>query len=160
MIDKMANWFDGLSLRERLLVGMAAVLSALLIAIYGIYIPLTTSIQEKQVAYREALERRVAIEAMVEQANQRQIVAIVAAPAGPLEQLVNQRATEAGFTLEKADPAGNGRVSIKMPQARPTALMKWLAELEQEGIVAEQIELKVGSAGTVSVNATLARGAQ
>lgn len=158
MIEKLVNWFEALSLRERVLVGVAAILSALLVAIYGVYFPLTTSIQEKRVAYREALERRVAVEAMVAQANQKQSGAAVVSTTGPLEQVVNQRATEAGFTLEKADAAGNGRVSIAMAQARPAALMKWLAELELEGIIAEQIEVKAGSAGTVSVSATLARG--
>ena len=39
-------------------------------------------------------------------------------------------------------------------------LGEWLAELELEGIIAEQIEVKAGSAGTVSVSATLARGGQ
>jgi general secretion pathway protein M len=155
MIDKLVNWFEALSLREKVLVGVAAILSALLVAIYVVYFPLTSSIQEKRVEYREALERRVAVEAMATQSS-----GAVVATAGPLEQMVNQRATEAGFTLEKADPAGNGRVTIAMAQARPAALMKWLAELELEGIVADQIEVKAGSAGTVSVNATLARGTQ
>jgi general secretion pathway protein M len=160
MIEKLANWFEALSLREKVLVGVAAILSVLLVAIYGVYFPLTTSIQEKRVAYREALERRVAVEAMVAQPNQKPRAAAVTATSGPLEQVVNQRATEAGFALEKADAAGNGRVAIAMAQARPAALMKWLAELELEGVVAEQIEVKAGSAGTVSVSATLARGGQ
>lgn len=160
MSEKLSNWFERLSLREKILVGVAATLSALLVAIYGVYFPLTNAIHEKRVEYREALERRVAIEAMVAQANQKQTGSVVADMSGPLEQVVNQRATEAGFTLEKADAAGNGRVSISMAQARPAALMKWLAELEMAGIVAEQIEVKAGSAGTVSVNATLARGEQ
>jgi general secretion pathway protein M len=160
MIEKLASWFDGLSSREKILVSVAAILSALLVAIYGVYFPLTNAIHEKRVEYREALERRVAIEALLTQANQKQNVAVVADMTGPLEQLVNQRATEAGFALEKADAAGNGRVSISMAQARPAALMKWLAELEMAGIVAEQIEVKAGSAGTVTVNATLAVGGQ
>jgi general secretion pathway protein M len=160
MIEKLTSWFDGLSLREKVLVGVAATLSALLVAIYGVYFPLTNSIHEKRVKYREALERRVSIEAIVVQANQKQAGSVAADMTGPLEQVVNQRATEAGFTLEKADAAGNGRVGISMAQARPAALMKWLAELEMAGIVAEQIEVKAGSAGTVSVNATLARGGQ
>ena len=160
MIEKLANWFDRLSLREKVLVSVAAILSALLVAIYGIYLPLTNSIHEKRVEYREALERRVAIEAMAAQANQKRTGSVVADISGPLEQVVNQRATEAGFALEKADAAGNGRVSISMAQARPAALMKWLTELEMAGIVTEQIEVKAGSAGTVSVNATLARGEQ
>ena len=160
MIDKLANWFGGFSLREKVLVSVAAILSALLVAIYGIYFPLTNAIHEKRVEYREALERRVAIEAMVAQANQKQAVSVIADMSGPLEQVVNQRATEAGFTLEKADAAGNGRVSISMAQARPAALMKWFAELELSGIVTEQIEVKAGNAGTVSVNATLARSGQ
>lgn len=158
MIQPIILWFTGLSLREKMLVGIATVLLALIVTIYGIYFPLTSAITVKRIEYREALERRVAIEAMVENAVQNQPKAAAIISATAVETVINQSATEAGFTLEKVDAAGNDRAVITITQARPSALMKWLAELELQGVITEQIDLKTGSAGTVSVNATLVKG--
>jgi general secretion pathway protein M len=160
MIGKLSNWYLALSLREKILVGIAAALSFVLVAIYGLYLPLVGLIEAKRIEYRAALERRVAIEAMV--ASQTDRSAIVAAPkvSGPIEQLVSQRATEAGFAVEKAEAARDGRVVLAMAQARPPALLKWLAELEQAGIAVEQIDIKTGAIESVAVTATLAGQAQ
>jgi general secretion pathway protein M len=156
MIAKLSGWYSGLSLREKILVGIAAGLSAVLVAIYGLYLPLTGSIQEKRINYRAALDRRVAIEAAVASSANRQASVGPQAVSGPIEQLVNQSAAEAGFTLDKAESAGNGRVAIMMTQARPSALLKWLAELEKQGVMVEQIDVKAATAGSVSMTATLA----
>jgi general secretion pathway protein M len=156
MIAKLSGWYMGLSLREKILVGVAAGLSAVLIAIYGLYMPLTGVIQDKWIEYRTALDRRVAIEAVVASSTDREASAPAQAVSGPIEQIVNQSATEAGFTLEKAEAAGNGRVAISMAQARPSALLKWLAELELKGVMVEQIDVKAATAGSVSMTATLA----
>ncbi|HEX4873358.1 MAG TPA: type II secretion system protein GspM [Sphingorhabdus sp.] len=158
MMQPIIHWFTALSLREKVLVGIATVLLALVVTIYGIYFPLTSAITEKQIEYREALERRVAIEAMVDNAVQKQPQAVAVISDTAVETVINQSAAEAGFTLEKVDAAGNDRAVITITQARPSALMKWLAELELKGVITEQIDVKTGSAGTVSVNATLAKG--
>ncbi len=158
MIAKLSGWYLALSLREKILVGIAAALSAILVAIYGVYLPLVASIQDKRTEYRAALERRLAVEAMVASAADRPTKMPVPKVAGPIEQLVSQRAVEAGFSLEKAEAVGNGRVAIAMAQARPPALLKWLAELEQAGIVVEQIDIKAATGGSVTIAATLVGG--
>ena len=158
MMQPIIHWFTALSLREKVLVGIATVLLALVVTIYGIYFPLTSAITVKRIEYREALERRVAIEAMVDNAVQKQPQAVAVISDTAVETVINQSAAEAGFTLEKVDAAGNDRAVITITQARPSALMKWLAELELQGVIIEQIDVKTGSAGTVSVNATLAKG--
>jgi len=158
MMQQIIQWFTGLSLREKILVGIASMLLALVVAIYGIYFPLTSAILDKRIEYREALERRVAIEAMVAHAARKQPGAAATESGAAVETLINQSATEAGFTLEKLDAAGTEGAVITITQARPSALLKWLAELELRGLRTEQIDIKTGSAGTVTVNATLARG--
>jgi general secretion pathway protein M len=156
MIDHVSAWYVGLSLREKILVGVAAGMSAVLIAIYGLYLPLVSSIDEKRLEYRTALERRVGVEAMIASSEKKPASSSFAPIAGPIEQAISQRAVEAGFVLEKVEPTGNGRTSIAMAQARPSALLKWLAELEQQNIVVEAIEMKAANASTVSLSATLA----
>mgnify|MGYP001764373816 FL=1 len=158
MKQQVVQWYTGLSLREKVLVGIAAALFALVFTIYGVYFPLTSAITEKRLAYREALERRVSIEAMVDNAAQNQPKAAAIISDTSLETLINQSAAEAGFTLEKVDASGSDRTVITITQARPSALLKWLAELELQGVITEQIDVKAGNAGTVAVNATLVKG--
>ena len=158
MKQQVIQWYIGLSLREKVLVGIAAALFALVFTIYGVYSPLTSAITEKRLAYREALERRVAIEAMVDNTAQNQPKAAAIISDTSLETSINQSAAEAGFTLEKVDASGSDRTVITITQARPSALLKWLAELELQGVITEQLDVKAGSAGTVSVNATLVKG--
>ncbi|MFD1766649.1 type II secretion system protein GspM [Sphingorhabdus buctiana] len=158
MKQQVIQWYTGLSSREKVLVGIAAALFALVFTIYGVYFPLTSAITEKRLAYREALERRVSIEAMADNAAQNQPKAAAIIFDTSLETLINQSAAEAGFTLEKVDASGSDRAVITITQARPPALLKWLAELELQGVITEQIDVKAGSAGTVGVNATLVKG--
>lgn len=158
MKQQVIQWYSGLSSREKVLVGIAAALFALVFTIYGVYFPLTSAITEKRLAYREALERRVSIEAMVDNAAQNQPKAAAIISDTSLETLINQSAAEAGFTLEKVDASGSDRTVITITQARPSALLKWLAELELQGVITEQIDVKAGNAGTVAVNATLVKG--
>ncbi|MEW6574969.1 type II secretion system protein GspM [Sphingorhabdus sp.] len=158
MKQQVVQWYTGLSLREKVLVGIAAALFALVFTVYGVYLPLTSAITEKRLAYREALERRVSIEAMVDNAAQNQPKAAAIISDTSLETLINQSAAEAGFTLEKVDASGSDRAVITITQARPSALLKWLAELELQSVVTEQIDVKAGNAGTVTVNATLVKG--
>ena len=158
MKQQVVQWYTGLSLREKVLVGIAAALFALVFTVYGVYLPLTSAITEKRLAYREALERRVSIEAMVDNAAQNQPKAAAIIFDTSLETLINQSAAEAGFTLEKVDASGSDRTVITITQARPSALLKWLAELELQGVITEQIDVKAGNAGTVAVNATLVKG--
>ncbi len=101
MKQQVVQWYTGLSLREKVLVGIAAALFALVFTVYGVYLPLTSAITEKRLAYREALERRVSIEAMVDNAAQNQPKAAAIISDTSLETLINQSAAEAGFTLEK-----------------------------------------------------------
>lgn len=158
MKQQVVQWYTGLSLREKVLVGIAVALFALVFTVYGVYLPLTSAITEKRLAYREALERRVSIEAMVDNAAQNQPKAAAIISDTSLETLINQSAAEAGFTLEKVDASGSDRTVITITQARPSALLKWLAELELQGVITEQIDVKAGNAGTVAVNATLVKG--
>jgi general secretion pathway protein M len=157
MMERLSSWFVNLSVREKLLVSVAGLLVSGLIAVYGLYMPLTSSIQAKHQEYRAALERRVAVEEAVTDASNARTEAAPAATTGPLELGISQSASEAGFTLDRAEAAGNGRVAIAMAQARPSALLKWLAEQELQGIVAEKIDIKAGANGTVSIDATMAR---
>ncbi len=157
MIENLTVWFSELTLRERILLGIAAILSASLIAIYGLYIPLNQAIHQKRIDYREALEQRAAIEMASDSVGRNAQAPMKTFVTSPLDQFINQSATEAGFAPDSVTLDRIGRVSIILRQARSPAMLKWLAELERNGVGVEQIEVKAGTDGTVSVSATLAR---
>lgn len=160
MIDTVRNWYAALSLRERIMVGVAAGLTAVLVAIYGLYLPLTQAITDQRVAYREALERRVAVEAMVADLRSKSATGASARASVALDKSVQASAADAGFSLDQVAAEGDARVSFVIAQARPAALMKWLAENETAGIAVERIDVKPAGADTVSAQVQLARGEQ
>lgn len=156
MISALQIWFNALSLREKLMIAAAAALSAVIILIFLIGLPLLAAIETKQQEYVAALDRRARVEARIENL-------ATAAPAadnnlsGSLQSVISQSAAEAGFALDRADPAAADGLEIAMAKARPKALMTWLNDWEARGIVAEQVDIKAGTDGTVSVTALLKR---
>ena len=55
MLQPLRDWFAGLSGRERWLVGIAGVLALLVIAIYGIVLPLGAAHDDAHARHREAV---------------------------------------------------------------------------------------------------------
>jgi general secretion pathway protein M len=79
----------------------------------------------------------------------------------PLDVVVSQSAGEAGFTLDRNDPQGNGRVSIAIGQARPVAFFGWLAQLETMGIDVETLNARpVPGSNVIGATAVLRRAGQ
>jgi general secretion pathway protein M len=154
--DKSLSWFRGLSRREQIMVGGAGALVAAVIGIYAVTLPLLAAIDAKRAQYFDAAERRGAIQAQVQDALGENAGA-TNLPAGSVQQIISQSATEAGFVLDRADGSGADKVDIVMAKAKPQAFMTWLNDWEQRGLLAERLTIKAGSDGTIAVTATLAR---
>jgi general secretion pathway protein M len=157
MIEAVKNWYINMSLRERVMVGVAVGLSAVLVAIYGLYLPLTNAITDQRIAYREALERRVSVEAMVAELRSNARRGIVANELGALEPMIRATATEAGFSVDELTSQGQDRVALYMAQAKSAALMKWIAETELSGVLVETVEIKQAGDQTVAARIVLTR---
>lgn len=155
MMSALQHWFDGLSLREKIMIAVAALLTGIVAIIFLIALPLIGGIQAKQKIYLAALERRAQIEARI--GNIAAAAPVSANFQGSLQSLISQSAAEAGFALDRADAPAPDSVNISMAQAKPKALMAWLNDWETQGIFAEQLDMKAGNDGTVSVTALLKR---
>jgi general secretion pathway protein M len=159
MIGKVQNWFIALSSREKIMVVLAGILAAGVIGVYAITLPLLGAIQNKQLEYFAALDRKAAIISQVQSASGAQKNA-PSLPAGSVQQLISQSAIEAGFAMDRADAKGADRVEFVMAKAKPNALMTWLNDWEERGLLVERLDIKAGIDGTVAVTATLARPAE
>jgi general secretion pathway protein M len=155
MIARLKNRWCGLSPREQILVGIMAVLLALVIVWLGIARPLEAAYKRAVEEHGIALDRHAAV---------RHKVALLKAlppdrPGGsgvPLAQMVGESAGEAGFTLERVQEQGPGRIDIAIGSVRSQAVFGWLAGLEAHGVRVETFSAQPsGMAGTVSVQAVL-----
>ncbi|WP_420605410.1 type II secretion system protein GspM [Novosphingopyxis sp.] len=154
------DWYLGRTRREQVLLAAAAAIAAVLIVVFLIAIPLINGVGDARDGYDEAVIRHGRIEAKVDAldggADSRG-----RPPTGPLVDFVRQSAEAAGFTLDAADPAGEGQVAIRIASATPEALFGWLGGLEARGLSVENLTVDPApnNAGTLSIAATLRRPA-
>ncbi|QUT07724.1 type II secretion system protein M [Sphingobium phenoxybenzoativorans] len=160
MIANLAAWYKELSKREQVLVGIMAVLLAIVILWLGIARPVESGLKSAIERHGVALDRNAAVRVKV--ASLKALPRGAAArPATPIAQLVSQSAGEGGFTLERTQEQGPGRVDIAIASIRPKALFTWLANLEAQGVVVETFSAQPsGTAGAVSMQAVLKAAGQ
>lgn len=156
MMGRVNAWYIGLTGRERALVSVAGALVALVVALYGIILPIGTALDDAAVRHRLATERAGRIEAQIA-ALKSAPRARVAALAGPVEQVAGASAQEAGFVVQSNQRRGSDMAVIVIPTARPSAALAWIDGLSAQGLAVEQLTITPAPDGTVAVNVTLRR---
>lgn len=153
MIAAARTWFYGLSAREQWLVGIAGGLSALVVLIFGIILPILAAIAQAETDHDEAVARRGRIEATVAAAMQKPAKAPVAI--ADINLVVMQGAAEKGFDLIASTGGAPGQATFRIDQARAPALLGWLSDLEAQGVDTRSVTLRGGPSGSITVEAQL-----
>lgn len=156
MMGQVSAWFIGLTARERTLVSVAGGLTALIVLIYGVILPLGGALDDAALRHREATQRAGRITAGLD-ALKRAPVAKAAALAGPVDQVAGASAQAAGFVVQSNQRQGNDGVVLMIPTARPSAALAWLDGLGAQGLAVEQVTMTPAPDGSVAVNVTLRR---
>lgn len=154
MISSINDWFQALSQREKILIGVMGILVALVVGYYAIIAPFMGAYEAAEQRYQEAVEGQARIESKVD---------ALTAPAdktatpvaGPLDVFISQNAGEAGFAVGRLEPQTNGAVKLVIDSAKPTALFGWLATLESRGISVEELAVNPGANETVTATMIL-----
>ena len=154
MMGALKTWFAALSNREQWLVGVAGILAALVVLVFGIIQPSLSAIDQAEIAHDEAVQRRSRIEATVDAALAQKPSGRIAGRAD-IDLIVTQGAAEKGFDLVKSGNAAPGEMTFRMDQARAPALFAWLTELEAQGIAVRSVTLRGGASGSLTVEAQL-----
>ncbi len=127
---------------------------AVVILLFGIVRPLFAGAEAARIRHEKAV-----IDAATVEIKAKALKAAMAAPPvsldGPLQSTITQSASEAGFTLSRADPAGTGGVSITLVSAKSPAFFAWLNALDSRGIYAEQVTIRTNSDATIAADAVL-----
>ena len=157
MIDSIKNWFQALSQREKILIGVMGFLVALVLGYYVIIASFIGAFEAAEQRYLQAVDGQARIEAKVD-ALTAPADKTVKTVAGPLDVFISQNAGEAGFAVGRLDPQTNGTVKLVIDSAKPTALFGWLAMLERRGISVEELAVNPGANETVTATMILRSG--
>lgn len=160
MTERLQNWWIGLSHRERWLVGVAGVL-ALGVVLWGIGRPMVAAFIDLESRHRAAVEREGRVSAKVQLLAQRPAKSLAAAvDAVAIDQYLAQSASEIGLTLDRNEARGAGQATIAIATAKAPVLTDWLASLEGQGFVVDQLTITPAADGTVGLTAELRKGGQ
>jgi general secretion pathway protein M len=154
MMAAIRLWFAALTQREQWLVGVAGALTAIVVSIFGILLPISSAIDQAKLDHDDAVQRRGRIIATVDAAQKMEMGPPSAATAD-IDLLITQNAAEKGFDLVKSANSPPGQISFRIDQARAPALLAWLTELEGQNVVVRSVALRPGANSTVSVDAQL-----
>ena len=158
MMEAAKNWWSGLSTRERWLVGVAG---ALAVAVLGWALgrPAVAAFLDLETTHRAAIEREGRVAAKVKLLAQRPAKSVAAAvDAVAIDQYLTQSAGEIGLTLDRNEARGQGQATIAIGAAKAPVLTDWLASLEEQGFVVDQLTITPAADGTVGMTADLRKG--
>lgn len=156
MTDSFKRWWQGRTLREqRLLLAMGG-LAALVLAWLLVIRPLDDALSAARerhgaaaVALAEARANAAAIQGLQSEAP--------ANLGGPVDTMLNQSATEAGFPVARVERVSESEASITIDSARPQALFGWIRQMESRGLVVARLTVTANADPTVSAQATFRR---
>lgn len=154
MMNMLKNWFADLSLRERGLIGILALLVVVVVGFYGVARPFYNALTAGAETYSVAVERQARIESKIAVLTEPG-TAIIKPISGDFKVFVSQSAGEAGFAVGKIDGQSDGRVNMTVESAKPVAFFGWLARLERRGVTPETLTVTTQDNNTVSANLTL-----
>lgn len=158
MTEKLKNWWSGLSLRERWLVGVAGAL-ALGVLIWGLARPAVAAFIDLESRHRAAIEREGRVKAKAQLLARRPAKSVATAvETQAIDQYLAQSAGEIGLTLDRNEARGAGQATIAIATAKAPVLIDWLASLEAQGFVVDQMTITPAADGTVGLTAELRKG--
>jgi general secretion pathway protein M len=155
----VTGWFMGRTPRERWLIALMLAVALPILSYYAIYSPLLQSIERAQQRHDAAVRSHGLVLARLAQLDQAQRPAVAAPPAGgaPLSLRVTEAAALAGVSLTANEPRGDATALITLAPSVPTASLRWLRGLEEQGIIVRELAITPQPGGQIVATATLSQ---
>lgn len=157
MIDFVRTWFNALSSREKILISVLALLLASFIGFYGVFKPFVGAMNTAELRYQEAVERKGRIEvksSLFDKAGEGSEKKEKSA-SGSIQAIISLSAGEAGFATSAINAQSDGSITMTVDSAKPTALFRWIALLEQRGIMVSEMSANPVSNETITATVQL-----
>jgi len=150
----MNSWWRTRTLREqRMLLAMLALL-ALVFAWLLVIRPVGDALARARERHSEAVLAVAEARAQVEALRGLQQTAPTGLN-GPLDAMLNQSATEAGFTVSRIEREAPNQVTMVLDAVRPQAFFGWVDQMENSrGLTVERLTATTNSDQTLAVQVT------
>ncbi|MEP1551413.1 MAG: type II secretion system protein M [Paraglaciecola sp.] len=140
-MEKNKNIYQQLNEREKRLVLISAVFVVVAIFYWGIWSPLTTSIEKGQAAIDSQRNLLTWVQKNANRAAQlRSSSGRVSGFSGSLPQAVNQAANRLKIVISRMQPQNN-EIQVWVDQAPFNDVLSWLQSLEKMGIIILDIDI-------------------
>ncbi|MEM6535083.1 MAG: type II secretion system protein GspM [Pseudomonadota bacterium] len=137
-MSTVSEWWTGLSVREKWLIGTAGALVAVLLFWQAILVPglswradqkarMETAFRSMETLQRAYFEERAAGEIIVVESEKRQVLT-----GEPFKAAIIQAATDGGLSISRLQTSGADTVSITVDRADPRIVFYWLQKVEIE----------------------------
>jgi len=155
----VTDWFMARSLRERWLLALMLAIAVPLLCFLLIYRPLTAAIERAEQRHAAAVTNHGLVLSRLAQLDRVQRPAARAIPqsSAPLSLRVTEAAALAGVSLSANEPRGTASALITLAPAAPTAALRWLRQLEEQGIIVRELTITPQPGGQVVATATLSQ---
>lgn len=154
MNEVLKSWWRSRTSREQKLLLAMLALALLVFSWLLIIRPLSDALSRARERHGDAVlavaEARAQARAI---AGLRQ--SALARPTMPLDSLLNQSATEAGFPVIRVEREGDSQATIAIQPARPQALFAWVNQMEaRNGLIVERLTASTNSDQTLQAIVT------
>ncbi len=151
MIDGIKSWWSDRSARERRLIGIMVILLIPVMFWYAVITPVRSALVSAKIRHDAAVEAlgRVNAKADILKKLEQSPPQVLA---GPLQSVIAQSATDAGFSLTKSEPTANDGVAISLAAAKSAAFFQWVDGLEGQGLFVEQASIRPNSDATIAID--------
>jgi general secretion pathway protein M len=154
MNDLVKSWWRTRTSREQKLLLAMFALAAVVLAWLLIIRPLSDALSRARERHGEA------VLAMAEARAQARAITGVrrtapARPTVPLDSLLSQSASEAGFPVTRVEREGANQATITIQPVRPQAFFAWVNQMEgRNGLIVERLTANTNSDQTLQVTVT------
>jgi type II secretory pathway component PulM len=147
------------SLRERWLIALMLAIALPMLSYFAVYRPLMQSIERAQQRHVSAVRNHGLVLARLTQLEQAQRPEVRSPPTGnaPLSLRITDAAALAGVSLTANEPRGNESALITLAPSAPAAPLRWLRQMEEQGVSVRELAITPQPGGQVIVTATLSQ---
>lgn len=158
MINRLNNWIESLTARERILVLVAAGLALGLLAWLLVFRPLGAAAANARERHANTLTEQAQVIALVSAIEQAQAQP-PARPSGSISDILADEAARVGFDVAQTERAGTDGVRLIIAAVRAQVFFSWVSDLEARlGLHVEALTARPNADETLAVEATFRIG--
>lgn len=152
-MKNLQAWWRTRTLREQRLLLVMGALALLVLAWLLVIRPLGDALSEAKGRHGAAAIALAEARGLSEAIRAAEAGAPAALPM-PLDSMISQAATEAGFTITRLDRHSSVQTSLVMDAVRPQAFFTWVAQMEARGLIVERLTATPNTDRTLAIQTT------